>query len=297
MPDNPDDSKGHENLFDKFASTEKDTSTKSSKDSKKSEIDWDSDDNPYKKRAEGHQRKASEYKAELDGVRGSQEQLSQIIAGLESINSRMDGVEDMAAEAVDIGGARDSDDGDDDDSQSQKSTNARQDQVRTARQKRSTTASQTAHAAEVNEVKALIDAIYIEQMRTDPRIQAVAAEFNEAVKDPSKRAQLWRAYNKMRDFATEFAKSDESSESDDSKSKDSDKSSSQDSKDDASKGSSDDGDEKVDDKPTKRERLIESTSTQGQNNSGSSPGVGDDSLSPLEMIEKHMAGEKTEAGV
>ena len=294
MPDTTDKGKGHATLFDGGDSTEESKSTKSA--TAAPEVDWDSDDNPYKDRAKGHQRDASGLRIELEGARGDQAALARIEASLETINSRIDVVEDMGAEALDFADTGRGDEDADDDSQSRRSTNARQDSVKQQRQTRGKAAAEVAHAQLAAEIKDKIANIYVEKMSDDPRVKAAAAMFNAAMNDVSKANDMWRALETLRSLAPEFADSGDDSGDDKSNPDDSKKSSTQSSKEDAD-SSTDSETETVEDKPTKREQLIKSTATQGQSNSGSSSGSNEADMSGLEEITAGLEGRKTEAGV
>ena len=294
MPDTTDKGKGHATLFDGGDSTEEPKSTKSAKAAP--EVNWDSDDNPYKDRAKGHQRDASGLRIELEGARGDQAALARIEASLETINSRIDVVEDMGAEALDFAETGQSNEDADDDSQSRRSTNARQDSVKQQRQTRGKAAAEVAHAQLAAEIKDKIANIYVEKMSDDPRVKAAAAMYNAAMHDVSKANDMWRALETLRALAPEFADSGDDSGDDNSNPDDSKKSSTQSSKEDAD-SSTDSETETVEDKPTKREQLIKSTATQGQSNSGSSSGSNEADMTPLQEITASLEGRKTEAGV
>ena len=216
---------------------------------------------------------------------------------MNSINTRLDGVEDMAAEAADFSaGAGTGNDYDEDDSQSQESTNARTEGVRQRRQERATAQQAAAHANVVTEITAKIGSIYTAGMRDDPAVRKAAALFQEAVKDPSRTTDLYKALEMLRDEAPRFAESKETTEQGDDPPKGESESSSQGS-DDSSNSDTDDEDdeEEVDETPTKREALIASTSTQGQRNNGISPSGDDSNMGALDMFEAHLSG-KTPPG-
>ena len=151
MPKDSGDSEGHEPLFGTDSSAE-DSKSKDNSDTKV-EVDWDSDDNPWKNRAKGFQSDASKARSELDSRNGSIKALERIEAGLETVHSRIDLLEEFSAEDGDSRGPDDPDDDDADDSQSRRSTNARTERLTAAREERSKTSDSASHTALVSEVR------------------------------------------------------------------------------------------------------------------------------------------------
>jgi uncharacterized protein YoxC len=290
MPDNEgDQGEGHVGLFDAPADDAGESSTDTT--SSTSEIDWESDDNPYKERAKGQQREASKLREQVSGQAGSVEALARIERSIGAINSRIDEVQDLAAEAADLSETIDYDP-DDPDSQSQTPTSARRDKARQQRQTRETGEAAAKHNILVQDIAEKIKTIYTQGMVDDPEVKEAAAKFQAAVTDPSKGLDLYEALETMRTVSQRFAESEETSDDSDTDEQSSESDSSQDSEDDSDSETDDEEDEEVEDKPTKREALITSASTSGQSTNGISPGVDDSNMSALDMFEQHLQGKK-----
>ena len=293
MPKDSGDSEGHESLFGTDSSAE-DTKSKDTSDTKV-EIDWESDDNPYKTRAKGFQSEGSKARNELESRKGDQAALARIEAQLGDVQTQMDTIADYSAEAADFSerrGSDDLDDDDSDDSQSRRSTNARTERNKAAREERSKSSDTASHTALVSEVREKIGSIYTQDMNKNPKVQEAAKLFQGAVEDPAKANDLWRALEMMREGVAESSsQSDDDSDKDDEPDKDESKKS-QSSKDDASGDDKGDKDDDEEDTPTKRESLIDDPKSQGQTHVGQTPSMDEDNMTATEMFEADLAGKK-----
>lgn len=293
MPDTPGEGEGYESLFEADGATATADPPKDNSEAS-SEIDWDSDDNPWKQRAKGFQSDASKLRNELERNQGDVQRLDRIAAGLEDLNNRFDAVEDAVASGFDDVSTRSTGEFDDDDpdAQSQTPTNARTEAVRAAREERQQNAAKAEHAQLVQRQQARIAQLYREGMKDDPDVKRAAAMFNAAVNDPSKAADLYEAVEILRDVAPKYADSQpDETPTDTNPPSNEGTGESESQPDDADSDSGSDDEDEDDETPTRREALIDDPSTQGQTHSGISTGNDISNMKPLEMFERGLAGE------
>ncbi len=148
-------------------------------------IDWDSKDNPYKKRFSGEQSRSARLEAELEAERSDR-------ASLTTLVNRFDTLEDLVAEIADRGEVRASnqldsyDDGFDNEPQTSTTGKARE-KIQESRQAESVRANN----AQAQKVYDRLQQGWTQGMDAkSPEMVEVSRLYNEALADPAKGGQL-----------------------------------------------------------------------------------------------------------
>lgn len=149
-------------------------------------IDWESDDNPYKKRFGGEQSRSAKLVTERDTALSA-------LSNFEGLSSRFDDLEDMVADISDRGDTRaststlDSFDDDLEDGPPAGSTGKARARVQESRQ----AAVMRERDVQANKVYARLNQGWVEGMDAQsPEMVEVSRLYNEALQDPAKRGQL-----------------------------------------------------------------------------------------------------------
>ena len=148
-------------------------------------IDWDSKDNPYKKRFSGEQSRSARLETELEAVRSDRTNLTTLV-------NRFDTLEDLVADIADRGEARASNqldsynDGFEDEPQAATTGKARE-KIQESRQ----AASERENNAQAQKVYDRLQQGWTEGMDAkSPEMVEVTRLYNEALSDPAKGGQL-----------------------------------------------------------------------------------------------------------
>lgn len=248
-------------------------------------IDWESNDNPYKKRFSGEQSRSARLETELEAERSTGSSLNNLL-------NRFDTLEDMVADISDRGEVRASsqldpyDDGLDEDSQPAANGKARE-KIQESRQ---------AHYvrerdAQAQKVYDRLRSGWVEGMSPESdEMKEVTRLYNEALEDPAKAGQLNTAltlFNSYKRSVTSTATA--------SSPRPTPKGEADGNKDDEDAGDADDDDKILeddgsDDKLTARQRNKRNSSGQGQEGQGSAVARDFSNLSPAQKFALHEEG-------
>lgn len=250
-------------------------------------IDWESEENPYKKKFSGEQSRSARLESELEAERSDRASLTQVV-------NRLDVIEDLVADVADRGGVRAGrdeldfdDDGIDDDSPRTTTGKARE-KIQESRQAEAKRAAN----AQAQKVYDRLQEGWIERMSpASDEMQEVTRLYNEALEDPAKVGQLNTAltlFNAYRKSVTSAAAASPPPATPS-----------------AGEGDGDEGDEVAedveddneileddgsDDKMTARQRNARNNASQGQEGQGSTPARDFSNLSPQDKFRLHEEG-------
>jgi hypothetical protein len=255
--------------------------------------DWESEDNPYRKRVSGLDTANAKLTEQLEEARKVSGLIESLQGNVRSLTNRVAASEDLAAEGLDATAAatraqqeRDGtlDANDDPDGPS------RLVQTRQARANESRVESINRYNADLND-------LWRDGMSNDPKIVEITTRWRAIVNaNGNQDHEIGSVLSDMRSVATEY---DEKAAADNPPADDNDNNArgsgdgdDEDSGDDDSDSGSDDGEgDDGDDKPTARERnAASSESITGGN--GLSAGLNEDSMTPLQKMSAHEEGKK-----
>ena len=251
-----------------------------------SSIDWESDDNPYKGKFSGEQRRSSRLASEL-------EEVSSTGVSIENLSRRFDTLEDLLADVSDRGAVRANrdeldfdDDGLDEDPPSVTTGKARE-KIQESRQAQSA----RERDAQAQKVYDRLQEGWSKGMSPESaEMKEVTRLYNEALEDPAKSGQLntaltlFNSYKKSVTSAVAAASLPDTSKDDGDNTK-------------GDEGAGDANDDDVileddgsDDKMTARQRNAKNGSGQGQEGQGSTPARDFSNLSPTQKFQLHAEG-------
>lgn len=246
-------------------------------------IDWESEDNPYKKRFSGEQSRSARLETELEAERSNRTSLTTLV-------NRFNDLEDMVADISDRGEVRASrselypyDDGLDDDTPPAATGRAKE-RIQESRQAQAV----RERDAQANQVYTRLQQGWTDGMSADsPEMKEVTRLYNEALEDPAKAGQLNTALTLFNSYKSSVAAATApvkpptpTSGTDDS---------------DGDAVDSDDDNEILeddgsDDRLTARQRNARNGSAQGQEGSGSAPPRDFSNLTPSQKFALHEEG-------
>ena len=256
-------------------------------------IDWESDDNPYKKRVSGLDTANVKLTEELGAARQVTGLIESLQGTVNSLTTRVRATEDLAAEGVDATVAETRRQQERDgivDANDEPEDGSRVDRVRQARANESRVES-------INRYNAELNGLWRDGMSNDPRIVGITTQWRAIVNaNGNQDHEIGSVLSDMRSVAFEY---DEKAAGDNPPAQDNDNNArgsgdgdNEDSGEDDSDSGSDDG-EGVDDddEPTARERnAASSESITGGN--GQSAGLNEDIMTPLQKMSAHEEGKK-----
>jgi hypothetical protein len=271
---------------DEAETGEQNSDQEGSDDGSSSSIDWESEDNPYKSKFSGEQRRSSRLATEL-------EEASSTGANIDNLSRRFDTLEDMVADISDRGEARASKsdldfdyDGLDDDSQLNATGKARE-KVQESRQ-----ATQARERdAQAQKVYDRLQQGWVKGMSPNsPEMTEVTRLYNEALEDPTKAGQLNTALTLFNSYKRSVTSAVAASPPPPTPNGEGDG----DKGDEDTDGADNDNeileDDGTDDKMTARQRNAKKGSGQGQEGSGSAPPRDFSNLSPSQKFKLHEEG-------
>lgn len=255
-------------------------------------IDWESDDNPYKKRVSGLDTSNETLRKELEEARDVRGLIDDVRSELGAMGTRVTASEEMSAEALDgietaSRQARDLAGGEAPDNESAPNRAAR---VRLANATQSRKEKIDALAIEFND-------LYREGMANDPAVRSIVSRYNAVNQtvDGSRDIEFAGLLSEMRTVATRFDEasgskgSDSSGDNNDSNARSA--GAGDDGGDSGDDGDGDgDGDSKGDDKSA-LEKNRGSAAAQGVTATGSTVGTDSSNMTPRQKLEAHDRGE------